>query len=105
METTNLAVLTQWLIFFVAIATVFVPAFLFRKIALKRNKKGWLYFLAGMGVGFLCLPLSRFLEYWMMEHDLHSPSYLSGLIAFLVIPVMVVTLAVMVLGGRLARVE
>ena len=106
METSSLAIITQWLIFFVAIATVLVPAFLFRKIALKRNKKGWLYFFAGMGVGILCVPLSRFLASWMMQHEVipSDGGYISGLIAFIGVPAVVVTLAVMVVGGRVARV-
>lgn len=107
MATSFPAIFTQWLIFFVAIATVLVPAFLFRKIALQRNKKGWLYFIAGMGIGFFCLPLSRFVAFWMMEHDLipSDASFASGLIVFLIIPAVVVTLAVMVVGRRVARVE
>lgn len=106
MQTSSLAIFTQWLIFSVAIATVLVPAFVFRKIALKRNKKPWLYFLAGMGIGLACLPLSRLLAAWMMQLDVipSDGSYVSGVLAFLVVPVAVVTVAVMVVRGRVARV-
>lgn len=106
METTSFAIFTQWLIFLVAVATVLVPAFVFRNIARKRNKKGWLYFLAGMGVGFACFPLSRFIAFWMMQHEVipSDGSYISGVLAFLVVPAMVVTVVVMVVGGRVAKV-
>lgn len=105
METSSLAIFTQWLIFVATIAAVIVPAFVFRNIALKVNKKGWLYFVAGMGTGLLCLPLSRFVAFGMMEYDVlpSNGSYAFGLITFLVIPAMVVTLAVIVVGRRVGR--
>lgn len=45
------AVLIQWALLFAMIGTWFIPAFLFRNLARKYNKKAWPYFLMGPGLG------------------------------------------------------
>lgn len=43
--------LLQWLFLFALIAMFLVPAYLFRNLARKYNKKGWVYFIYGLVVG------------------------------------------------------
>jgi hypothetical protein len=52
-------VLIQWLFFFGIIGIIILPALLFRVTALRNNKKGWLFFIAGLALGFAALSLSR----------------------------------------------
>jgi Na+/proline symporter len=52
-----LAVLLQWLIFFGLLSVWILPAFLFRNFAKRNNRKGWVYFIIGLAVGFVGLSL------------------------------------------------
>ena len=52
------AVLIQWLLLFAIIAMCLIPAFLFRKLAKKYNRKGWLYFIVGLAVPLTSLYLT-----------------------------------------------
>lgn len=42
---------------------LFLPALLFRKIAMEHNKKGWLFFLFGLAVGMFALNVGRLALY------------------------------------------
>jgi hypothetical protein len=51
LEDDYLGVLIQWLFFFGIFTVWLLPAFLFRSLSRRYNKKGWLYFIIGLGVG------------------------------------------------------
>ena len=48
-------VLVQWLVFFGFFAILILPAFLYKNLAKKFNKKVWLYFILGLIVGVIGL--------------------------------------------------
>lgn len=48
-------VLVQWVVFFGFFAILILPAFLYKKLARRFNKKGWLYFIWGLAVGVIGL--------------------------------------------------
>jgi len=45
----------QWLFFFFLLAALFTPAFCFRTIAIRKGKKGLVFFLVGLFVGWASL--------------------------------------------------
>jgi hypothetical protein len=51
-------ILIQYLFLMGLIGIVILPALVFRKIALRYGKKGWVYFLMGFAVGFVAMPIS-----------------------------------------------
>ena len=63
MEPNYTQILIQWLFFFALMSVIFLPAFLFRKIAIRHHKKGWLFFLFGLAVGVLALNIGRLALY------------------------------------------
>src|SRR5688572_27255614 len=63
MEPNYTQVLIQWLFFFALMSIIFLPALLFRKIAMKHNKKGWQFFLFGLAVGVFALNVGRLALY------------------------------------------
>ena len=96
-------VLIQWLMLFALISVIFFPAIMFRKIALANpsvkvnsHKKGWLYFLAGMGIGITSLIIARFITYLLMQFDIIAPTgnHVMAFILFVALPYLVVTTAV-----------
>lgn len=48
-------VLVQWVLFFGFCAILVLPAFLYKNLALKYNKRKWLYFFLGLAVGVIGL--------------------------------------------------
>ena len=67
MQPTYSQVLIQWLVFSGLMSVIFLPAFLFRKIAVKHNKKGWLFLLFGLAVGVFALNVGRLALYPLTE--------------------------------------
>jgi hypothetical protein len=63
MTPTNTQVLVQWIFFFALMSVIFLPAILFRKIAVQHNKKGWLFLLFGLAVGVFALNVGRLALY------------------------------------------
>lgn len=59
MEISYTDVLIQWLAFFAVVSLILVPAMLLQKMARRENRKGWLYFLAGLGIGLVALQVGR----------------------------------------------
>jgi len=47
--------LLQWVVFFGFMVILVLPALLYKKLARKFNKKGWLYFILGLIVGLIGL--------------------------------------------------
>ena len=58
MEVDYSAVAVQWLFFFGLLTMWLLPGFLFKKLALKYNRIGWVYFLIGIVVGINLSQLS-----------------------------------------------
>ncbi len=52
-----LSYLGTWLLFFVLVSYFMLPALLFQKIARRHNKKGWVFLLVGLFVGFLVVQI------------------------------------------------
>lgn len=52
-------ILMQWLFFFGMLTVIFLPALLFRNLAVMYNKKGWVYFIVGIGVGIISFNLGH----------------------------------------------
>jgi hypothetical protein len=96
MQPDPIDVLIQWLFFFGLISILLVPAIIFRKIALKRNKKGWAFFLTGAGVGFVSLIIVRLLAFQLMKFKIleSTENHIPVLILFLVLPGIMVTMAI-----------
>ena len=67
MDNIYLQVLIQWLFFFALVSIVLLPAFLFRKIATRNNKKGWQYFLIGLAIGGLALEIGRLAVFLVLQ--------------------------------------
>jgi len=53
------SLLLQWVFLFAILTMLFFPAFRFRKLARAHNKKGWVYFVVGLGVGIVALQLGN----------------------------------------------
>lgn len=61
MKPDYVAVLYQWLFLFALLGIFLFPAFRLKRIAKASGRKGWLYFLLGLGVGFLAMVVNRIL--------------------------------------------
>jgi hypothetical protein len=72
MDNIYVQALIQWLFFFALVAIIFVPAFRFRKIALANNKKGWVFFLIGMGVGLVVLQVAKLAWWGLSQFQLNA---------------------------------
>lgn len=72
MEPDYLAVLYQWLFFFAIVGILLYPAFSLRRIAKQNGKKGWLFFLVGLAIGFGIMVLNRFIGFFMMTLGLQK---------------------------------
>ena len=48
----------QLALFLGLVATWLIPAFLFKNVAKRYNKKGWIYFIIGLGVGMLTMSIT-----------------------------------------------
>lgn len=64
----EIQILIQLLMLFAVLSMIVVPAIIFRDVALRSNKRGWLYFLIGLGVGLLAFAFgsltARLLKYF-----------------------------------------
>lgn len=49
------AVSLQWIFLFALIGTWFIPAFLFRNLARRHDRKAWPFFLIGVGFGAMVM--------------------------------------------------
>ena len=92
----EIQILVQWLMLFALLSIIFFPAIMFRKVALRHHKKGWPYFLAGMGIGLMSLVAARFLTYLLMQSGVLAPTgnSLMAFVLFVALPCLVVTTAV-----------
>jgi uncharacterized membrane protein len=101
METQYTQIFMQWAFLFALIALMVVPAIKFRKIALRNDKKGWLYFLIGLLVGFLAIQCSRLLTLSMPESREEYKIALT--LAFLAIAVAIDIIAIKFLRHKLPK--
>jgi hypothetical protein len=53
------AVAVQLILFFGLVVLILLPGLFLRQIAKKKNKSGWLYFAAGIGVSVFGIALAR----------------------------------------------
>jgi len=67
-------ILMSWLLFFALLFSFLFPAYKFRVLARKHQRKGWIYFVVGLivtGVGFSCVRLIFYcLKYFFEPKDL-----------------------------------
>jgi hypothetical protein len=70
-EDDYLGALLQWVVFFGFVSILILPALLYKKVAKKFNKKGWLYFIIGLVVGFIGLSVVQL--YARVVKQLASP--------------------------------
>lgn len=105
MEPDYIEVLIQWLMLFALMSIMVVPAIIFRRIALRLNKKGWVYFLVGAGVGLVSLQVARLLTSQLLEYKIvdAKENYLAALILFFILPGIMVTTAIVVFKKSMAR--
>jgi hypothetical protein len=59
MKEDYLGVLIVWLYLFAILSIFLSPAVLYRNLARKHNKQGWVYFAIGIGVGSIGLELGK----------------------------------------------
>jgi hypothetical protein len=69
MQNIYVQALMQWLFFFAILSIILVPAFLFRKIAIRNNKKGWMAFVLGLAIGGVALQIGRLPLYFLSKTD------------------------------------
>jgi hypothetical protein len=67
MDSFYFQVFIQWAFFFELVALFLLPAFRFRKIALQYGKKGWQYFLFGLGLGLAWSIVLRWIFYMLVQ--------------------------------------
>ena len=81
---------------FSLISIILVPAITFREIAVRSNKKGWVFFLIGLGVGLITLTIVSFLSYLLMQFEIvaKGEDCVSFLIVFVALPTLIVAIAV-----------
>lgn len=105
MEPDYIGVLIQWLMLFALMSIMVVPAIIFRRIALRLNKKGWVYFLVGAGVGLISLQVARLLASQLVEHKIleAKESYMATFILFFIVPGIMVTTAIVAFKRGMAR--
>jgi hypothetical protein len=84
MKPDYLQVLYIWLLFFAVIGMIAFPAFRLKRIAKNNGKKGWVFFLVGMSVGFGAILVNRLIAYLINEigiaNDLRSYLWIPYLI-------------------------
>jgi len=85
----NVEQLIQWLIFFGLVAVVFFPAFRFKRLATVHNRKGWLYFVYGLGVGIIGLNVGSLVARALRNYVV-PPAYLQYSILTLFISAFVI---------------
>lgn len=77
-------VFTQWILFFILLTIIFLPAFRFRNLAKKYNEKGWPYFLLGIGIAFPGLSLAKLIGFFL---DYHGATKLLRICSFLALTI------------------
>ena len=63
----EIQILIQYLMLFAAVSIILLPAISFRDVAVRRNKKGWMFFFIGIGIGLASLGIGILLGRILME--------------------------------------
>jgi hypothetical protein len=70
-------VLEAWAFFLALLTAFFLPAFFFRRWAKRNGKKGWLFFLLGLGIGLCSIVIGNIvvlpLRYFFQSGEYFSP--------------------------------
>lgn len=80
MSNAYIETLVEWLLLLALVAVLPISAFRFRKVARINNKRGWLYFMLGLGAGFLsfvCALLVFVIGLYLLES---APDIYKGII-------------------------
>jgi hypothetical protein len=76
-------VLLQWALFFALLAVILIPAFKFRNLAKEYNKRGWVYFIIGLGVGIIGFYLGQVVVVPLRYYVVIPQEYVAYLILLL----------------------
>lgn len=100
----EIQILIQYLMLFAAVSIILLPAISFRDVAVRRNKKGGMFFFIGIGFGLASLGIGILLGRILMEFRIIEGS--NGLISFLLLvalPTMLVTITVTLLRNSFEK--
>jgi len=98
-----IGMLLNWVFFFGLVTVIIFPAMKFQNLAKRHGQKGWLFFIAGFGVGLLGLTLGRMFMSWVSTWVV--PGYHSYLLAslFFIPPIIIYLIFYRVLKKNIAK--
>lgn len=77
------AVALQWMFFFGLVFMILLPALFLRQVAKRKNKSGWLYFVAGIFLAFFGMVLARVvIEAWKLLNASEQNAAYLGIVYF-----------------------
>lgn len=94
METHYDQIAIQWLFFFFLLAIIFTPAFRFRTIAIRKGKKGLVFFLVGLFVGWAALNCGRLFVSNLETRSSFQPYHDQMWIVLMVVTVVIDAMAI-----------
>lgn len=96
-------VFIQWAFFFGLIGTWLVPAILFSDLARKHNKKGWVYFLLGLGVGMASMSFTGYLMQLVSGIGMIDTTQTYLIVLFFALPILAALAVFRILKVSFAR--
>jgi hypothetical protein len=97
------SVLYVWLFFFAVIGIIAIPAFRLKWIAQRNGKKGWLFFLAGVGVGAGIILFNRIIAYFIYSLAIIQPVRNYLWIPYLIVAYGLVFVAINLISNRMKK--